>query len=45
LHNEYFISFFNSQGLFDKKYIFLAESIHEKNFTSIPYMNKKGVMI
>ena len=45
LNNEYFISFFNSQGLFDKKYIFLAESIHEKNFTPIPHMNKKGVMI
>ena len=45
LNNEYFISFFNSQGLFDKKYIFLAESIQEKNFTTIPYMNKKGVMI
>lgn len=45
LHNEYFVSFYNSKGLFDKKYIFLAESIQEKNFTSIPVLNKKGVMI
>ena len=33
------------QALYDRKYIFVAGSIEEDNFTTIPLMNKKGVMI
>lgn len=45
LNNEYWVSFFLNKVMYDKKYIFLPETIKEENFTLIPYINKKGVMI
>ena len=45
LHNEYWVSFFQNNELLDKKYIFLAETIKEENLTTIPVINKQGVMI
>jgi len=45
LHNEYWVSFFTNNELLDKKYIFLAETIKEENFITIPILNKPGVMI
>jgi hypothetical protein len=45
LNNEYWISFFINNKMYDKKYIFLPETIKEENFTLIPIINKKGVMI
>jgi hypothetical protein len=45
LTNEYWVSFFIDGQLYDKKYIFLPESITEKNFTQIPLLNVEGVMI
>lgn len=45
LNNEYWISFYLNKKMYDKKYIFLAETIREEYFTTIPIINKKGVMI
>lgn len=45
LNNQYWLSYFVGQDLHDKKYIFLPESIQEENFTTLPLMNKRGVMI
>jgi hypothetical protein len=45
LNNEYWVSFFLNRVMYDKKYIFLPETIKEENFVLIPYLNKKGVMI
>lgn len=45
LHNEYWVSFFINNVMYDKKYIFLAETIKEENFINIPLINKPGVMI
>lgn len=45
LNNEYWLSFYIEREIFDKKYIFLPESINEKYFTTIPLLGKKGVMI
>ena len=45
LNNEYWVSFFLNNVMYDKKYIFLPETIKEENFILIPYLNKKGVMI
>ena len=45
LSNEYWISFYQNRTLYDKKYIFLAESIREEHLIKIPLINKKGVMI
>jgi len=45
LNNEYWVSFFLDKKMYDKKYIFLPETIKEENFIQIPILNKKGVMI
>lgn len=45
LSNQYWLSFYIGKDLHDKKYIFLAGSIDEENFTTLPLMNKRGVMI
>lgn len=45
LGNEFWVSFYQDKVMYDKRYVFVAETIKEENFTSIPLMNKKGVMI
>lgn len=45
INNEYWLSFYLNKTMYDKRYVFLAESITESNFTTIPLINKKGVMI
>lgn len=45
LNNEYWVSFYINKVMYDKKYIFLPETIKEENLILIPYINKKGVMI
>lgn len=45
LSNEYWLSFYENNTIFDKKYIFLAESIREENFVQVPLIEKKGVVI
>lgn len=45
LNNEYWVSFYQNKDIYDKKYIFLAESITEDNLINIPLINKRGVMI
>lgn len=45
LSNEYWVSFYIGKQIYDKKYIFLPETISEANYTTIPIMNVKGVMI
>lgn len=45
LSNEYWISFYLDKKMYDKKYIFLPESIREENFSIVPVLGKRGVMI
>jgi hypothetical protein len=45
LSNEFWVSFYLGKNIYDKKYIFLPETISESNFTMIPVLNKRGVMI
>ena len=45
LSNEYWLSFYYKSVMYDKKYIFLAESVQEKHLTIVPVINKRGVMI
>jgi hypothetical protein len=45
ISNEYWLSFYENKIMYDKKYIFLPETIKEDNFINIPLINKKGVMI
>lgn len=43
--NQYWVSFYSDQKMYDKKYIFLPESVTEKNYITIPLLHSKGVMI
>lgn len=45
LTNEYWLSYYIHGQIFDKKFIFLPESIVESNMIRIPVVNKPGVMI
>lgn len=45
LTNEYWVSFWHNDKLHDKKYTFVRGSIAEENFTKIPLLDKRGVMI
>ena len=45
LNNEYWLSYYIDGNIYDKKFIFLPESIVESNFIKIPLLNKPGVMI
>jgi len=45
LNNEYFVSFYLDCNLFDKKYIFLSETIKNENLSIVPVLEKEGVWI
>lgn len=45
LTNEYWVSYYLGNQIYDKKFIFVPESIVETNMTKIPLLNKGGVMI
>lgn len=46
INNEYWVSFFDGDRMFDKKYIFLAETIIESNMITVPLMGGvRGVVI
>jgi len=45
LTNEYWLSYYINGTIYDKKFIFLPESIVDDNLIRIPLLNKPGVMI
>ena len=45
LTNEYWLSYYINGVIYDKKFIFLPESIVDENLMRIPLVNKPGVMI
>ncbi|MBC7416796.1 MAG: hypothetical protein H7325_01395 [Pedobacter sp.] len=45
LTNEYWLSYYINGTIYDKKFIFLPESIVDENLVKIPLVNKPGVMI
>jgi len=45
LNNEYWVSYYIGREIYDKKFIFVPESIVEGNFIKLPVLNKVGVMI
>ena len=45
LSNEYWVSFWAEDVLYDKKFVFVAESISESNMKMLPIIGEKGVMI
>jgi hypothetical protein len=45
LTNEYWLSYYIDGVIYDKKFIFLPESIVDENLIRIPFVDKPGVMI
>lgn len=45
LTNEYWVSFNQNEHMYDKNYVFVQGSIEPSNFTTIPFINRPGVMI
>ena len=45
LTNEYWLSYYVNGQIYDKKFIFVPESIVESNLIRVPIVNKPGVMI
>jgi len=45
LTNEFLLSFYIGETIYDKKFVFVTESVVESNFIRIPLVNKPGVMI
>lgn len=44
LNNEYWVSFYIDGQLYDKKYIFVPETIIQDNLSHIPELNLSGVL-
>jgi hypothetical protein len=45
LSNEYWLSFYHHEIMYDKKFIFLPETINQDFFSTVPIINKRGVLI
>lgn len=45
LTNEYWLSYYMDEVIYDKKYIFLPESIVDSNLVRVSLVNKPGVVI
>ena len=45
ISNQYWVSFYIGKEIFDKKYVFVAESIQKSNLTDVPVIGKKGVLL
>lgn len=45
LTNEYWVSYYIENTIYDKKFIFLPESVVEGNMIRVPLVNKPGIMI
>lgn len=44
LNNQYWVSYYHGEQIFDKKFIFVPDSIVPDNFTHIPLLNQVGVL-
>ncbi len=45
LANEFWVSFWIEDQMYDKKFVFLPETISEENMKAIPVMGETGVLI
>ena len=45
LNNEYMLTFYIDKMIYDRKYIFVPDSIVEENLIPIPLIDKLGVLI
>lgn len=45
LTNEYWVSYYVNRQVYDKRFIFLPETILRDNMVDVPLLNRKGVLI
>ena len=45
LHNQYWVSFNLGNELFHRRFFFVANSVQEKNFTALPLLEERGILI
>jgi hypothetical protein len=45
LNNEFWVSFWADDVIYDKRFVFEANSIDPKKFVDIPQLNAKGIII
>ena len=45
LNNQYWVSFRHDGKLFDKKFIFVPESINSRHLVELPLLEDKGILI
>jgi hypothetical protein len=45
LNNEFMVTFFIANTLYDRKYIFIANSISETNMEEVPILFKNGIIV
>jgi hypothetical protein len=45
LNNEYMLTFYIDKMIYDRKYIFVPDSIVEENLIPIPLIDKPGILI
>lgn len=44
LNNEYWVSYFIGDQIFDKKFIFVPDSIVEENLVTVPILGLEGIL-
>lgn len=44
LNNEFFVTFFADDKLYEKRYLFEKNTINENNLTTIPILEQEGVL-
>lgn len=45
VHNEFWVSYFIGDRIYDKKYVFVEGSISREHLTLVPLMEKPGILI
>lgn len=45
LNNQYWVSFYEGERVFDKRYVFAANTISEDRLVMVPLLDKPGVFI
>jgi hypothetical protein len=45
LNNQYWVSFYIGEKIYDKKFIFLPDTLIDSNLTRVPVLEKSGVFI
>ena len=45
LNNQYWVSYYLDGKMYEKKYIILPDAIREENFTELPIIKKRGILL